>query len=78
MSDGRVHDTARIDFMSRYISQMKRAVNDGVNIEGYFAWSFRYEKRFGLIHVDYQIQERTLKNSSYWYRKVIESNGNDL
>jgi beta-glucosidase len=54
----------------------------GVNIRGYFVWSLLdnfewahgYSKRFGMIHVDYPTQKRTLKDSAYWYSKVITHN----
>lgn len=86
MSDGRIHDYARIDFLSRYISQLRRAAGDDVDVAGYFLWSLLdnfewelgYEKRFGITYVDYQTQKRTLKDSAYWYNKVIKTNGNDL
>ncbi len=78
--DGKVHDFSRIDFMQRYIGQMQRAIRDGVDIRGYFAWSVLdnyewqagYSKRFGMIHVDYETQKRTPKDSFYWYKKFIK------
>jgi len=81
--DGRVQDANRIDFLTRYLRQYKRAAADGVDLMGYFHWSIMdnfewaegYRKRFGLIHVDYQTQERTLKESAYWYREIVASNG---
>ncbi|MDO4340071.1 MAG: GH1 family beta-glucosidase [Eubacteriales bacterium] len=81
--DGKVHDPARIDFTARYLSQIKRAIADGVDIRGYFMWSLMdnfewnrgYSERFGLIYVDYETQERIWKDSAYWYRKVIAENG---
>ena len=81
--DGHVHDTMRIDFMERYLSELRRATHDGVAVKGYFHWSIMdnfewaegYKHRFGMIYVDYETQKRTLKDSALWYRKVIESNG---
>ncbi len=81
--DGGVHDTARIDFTARYLRALHRAIQDGTEVRGYFHWSILdnfewaegYKERFGLIHVDYQTQKRTLKDSAHWYRRVIESNG---
>jgi beta-glucosidase len=81
--DGQVHDYQRIDYMSRYLKALQRAIQAGVEVRGYFTWSVMdnfewaegYEKRFGLIFVDYRTQERTLKDSAHWYREVIETNG---
>ena len=84
--DGHVHDGARIDFLHRYLLALHRAITDGVDIRGYFQWSLMdnfewaegYKHRFGLIHVDYATQRRTLKDSAYWYHDVIASNGSSL
>ncbi len=84
--DGRVRDPARIDFMNRYLLELGQAVEDGVDVRGYFAWSIMdnfewaegYKHRFGLVHVDYTTQKRTLKDSAYWYRDVIRTNGQTL
>ena len=81
--DGKVHDPQRIDFLARYLGGLKRAVNEGVPISGYFYWSILdnfewiegYKDRFGLVHVDYQTQKRTPKDSYHWYRDVIRTNG---
>lgn len=83
MLDGKVHDTQRIDFVTRYLMALERAIDEGVEIDGYFLWSFMdnfewqeaYKFRFGLVHVDYQTQKRTPKDSAYWYRDLIASNG---
>jgi beta-glucosidase len=82
-TDGKVHDPQRIDFTRRYLRSLHRAISEGVKVNGYFHWSVMdnfewaegYKERFGLIHVDYATQERTLKDSAYWYRDVIASNG---
>ncbi len=84
--DGKVVDDNRIDFLRRYIAAAHRAVQEGVNLRGYFEWSlmdnfewaFGYKKRFGLIHVDYKTQKRTIKESGYWYRDVIRNNGVEM
>lgn len=81
--DGKVHDPQRIDFLDRYISAFRRATDDGVEALGYFQWSFSdnfewyegYRFRFGLVHVDYETQVRTPKDSAYWYQEVAASNG---
>lgn len=84
--DGGVHDPQRIDFLTRYLRQVRRAIQEGVDVAGYlhwslldnFEWADGYKQRFGLIHVDYRTQVRTLKDSAQWYRGVIESNGASL
>ncbi len=81
--DGRVHDPYRIDFLKRYLRELCRAGEDGVEIMGYmywsemdnFEWADGLDKRFGLVYVDYRTQKRTIKDSGYWYKTVIESNG---
>lgn len=84
--DGRVHDPQRIDFLNRYLLQVKRALDEGVDVRGYFVWSlldnFEWARglcpRFGLIYVDYASQRRILKDSAHWYRAVIETDGRAL
>ena len=81
--DGKVHDPQRIDFTSRYLRELRRAVADGVPVKGYFHWSLLdnfewaegYKQRFGLVHVDYETQRRTPKDSYHWYREVIRRRG---
>ena len=84
--DGQVHDPNRIDFMRRYLTELRRAAGDGVDVGGYFYWSLLdnfewaegYRERFGLIHVDYTTQKRTPKLSFDWYRQTIRGNGANL
>jgi beta-glucosidase len=79
--DGRVADSARIDYMRRHLEALARAREAGVDIRGFFYWSLMdnyewdsgYDKRFGLVHVDYATQRRTLKDSALWYREAIAS-----
>lgn len=86
MLDGKVHDPQRIDFVHRYLLSLKKAVEEGYPVMGYtywsimdnFEWADGYDKRFGLIHVNYQTFERTLKDSAYWYAEVIRCNGENL
>jgi len=81
--DSRVHDPQRIDFLHRYLLELQKASRDGVELRGYFQWSILdnfewtqgYKERFGLVYVDYPTQKRTLKDSAYWYRELIASNG---
>lgn len=85
-SDGRVHDPQRIDFTRSYLLELARACADGVPVAGYFHWSILdnfelaegFKDRFGLIHVDFATQKRTLKDSAYWYAEVIRTNGEHL
>jgi beta-glucosidase len=84
--DGHVHDPQRIDYLQRYLLELQKAYDEGVDLRGYFAWSILdnfewaegYKQRFGLIYVDYTTQQRILKDSAHWYKKVIASNGADL
>jgi beta-glucosidase len=84
--DGGVHDPQRIDYLARYLLQVERALQEGVDVRGYFVWSlldnFEWARgmrlRFGLVYVDYPTQRRVLKDSAHWYRTVIESNGRIL
>jgi beta-glucosidase len=80
--DGHVYDTDRVMFLRAYLTQMQRAVADGVPIKGYFLWSLLdnfewndgYEKRFGITYVDFATQKRIPKLSADFYRKVIAAN----
>lgn len=80
--DGKVHDPNRIDFLARYLKNLKRAAEE-IDIRGYFQWSLMdnfewdkgYAERFGIIYVDFETQERIWKYSAYWYRDLIRRNG---
>jgi len=80
LQDGQVNDPRRIDYVRRHLEALAQARAAGVDIRGYFYWSLLdnyewdsgYDKRFGLVHVDYSNQQRTLKQSGHWYRSVIE------
>lgn len=84
--DGKVHDPDRIDFLHRYIGRLRDAVNDGVDVRGYFEWAFTdnfewqhgYNERFGLVYVDYRDQTRIPKDSYYWFRDIVNTNGEKL
>jgi beta-glucosidase len=84
--DGKVEDPLRVDYLRRHLQAAREAMQQGVQIRGYFAWSLLdnyewshgYTKRFGIIHVDYDTQERTIKNSGRFYADVIRSNGSVL
>ena len=84
-SDGGVDDPARLSYIKRHLQQVHRAIEIGVPVKGYFAWSlldnfewaYGYTKRFGLIYVDYETQRRIPKSSAKWYGQVIRANGFD-
>ncbi len=81
-SDGYVYDTDRVMFLRNYLTQLQRAVSDGVPVKGYFLWSLLdnfewadgYEKRFGIVYVDFSNQRRTTKLSADFYKRVIAAN----
>jgi beta-glucosidase len=78
-AEGRVRDDARIDFLREHIGSAKHALNDGVPLDGYFAWSLLdnfewsdgFSQRFGLVSVDYTTQRRIPKDSARWYADLI-------
>ncbi len=78
--DGRIHDRQRIDYIARHIAAVGEAMRQGVRMQGYMVWSLLdnfewasgYEKRFGIVHVDYATQRRTLKDSALWYRDFLQ------
>jgi len=80
--DGRCHDPERIASLDEHLRALRRAMADGVDVRGYFAWSLLdnfewaegFTKRFGLVHVDFDTQVRTPKSSYAWYRDVIARN----
>jgi beta-glucosidase len=84
--DGAVHDPQRIDYVGRHLIQLRRAIAEGIPVKGYFHWSLLdnfewgegYRQRFGLVHVDFPTGKRTPKDSYYWYRRVIATNGGSL
>ncbi len=83
VQDGRVHDAERLEYLRRHFAQAHRALGEGVPLKGYYVWSlmdnfewaYGYSKRFGIVYVDYQSQERIWKDSARWYQQVIAQNG---
>ena len=81
--DGTVHDPDRIEFLAGYLRAVHRAIEEGVDVRGFFQWSFMdnfewafgYAKRFGLVYVDFKTQQRTPKSSARWYAEVCRSGG---
>ena len=88
LEDGKVHDNYRIDYLREHIKACELAIKDGVDLMGYCPWSFMdllssaqgFRKRYGLVYVnrtddDILDLQRIKKDSFYWYKKVIETNG---
>jgi beta-glucosidase len=79
-ADGRVHDTQRLSYLRRHFAAVSGAMDAGVDVRGYFVWSlmdnfewaFGYERRFGIVHVDYATQRRTLKDSALALRSFLQ------
>jgi beta-glucosidase len=82
-SDGKVDDQERIDYLKGYVSSCHKAIQEGVDVRGYFVWSLLdnfewthgYSKRFGLHYVDFETIKRVPKSSALWYKNVIKNNG---
>jgi beta-glucosidase len=81
--NGRIKDTARIQYFQDYLGAILQAKREGVPVEGYFAWTLTdnfewaegYRARFGLVHVDFETQRRTIKDSGYWFRALLSEEG---
>lgn len=89
--DGSIHDDYRIDFLRNHIKATQEAISDGVDVLGYCTWSYTdllswmngYQKRYGFVYVDREeLDEKELKrykkDSYFWFKKVIETNGQEL
>lgn len=82
LEKGVIKDQKRIDFLSSYMQVARQEITKGSNLHGYFVWSFLdnfewaagYDKQFGIVHVDYHTQQRTIKNSGLWYKQMIAHN----
>ncbi|HND83228.1 MAG TPA: family 1 glycosylhydrolase, partial [Chitinophagales bacterium] len=78
--NGNINDTNRIQFLKDYLKQILRAKKEGVDIGGYFVWSFMdnfewaegYHPRFGLVHVDFKTQQRIIKDSGKWFSEFLQ------
>jgi beta-glucosidase len=81
VQDGQVHDADRVDYLRRHFTAAHRAMARGVDLRGYlvwslfdnFEWSYGYSKRFGIVHVDYESQARTVKESGRWLAQLARS-----
>ncbi|MBU43980.1 MAG: beta-glucosidase [Spirochaetaceae bacterium] len=79
--DGHIHDERRKRYIQEYLQQCLKARREGVNLKGYFVWSLLdnlewkegYDKTFGIVHVDFETQKRTIKDSGLWYRDFLQS-----
>ena len=84
--DGKVMDKRRQKYLQQHFEAESRAISKGVNLKRYYVWSlfdnfewiYGYSRRFGLVYVDYNTQERIWKESAFWYRQVITDNGFSL
>ncbi|MDQ6897827.1 MAG: GH1 family beta-glucosidase [Actinomycetota bacterium] len=83
--DGQVHDGDRVDYVRRHLGAVRDAIDAGADVRGYllwslldnFEWAWGYERRFGIVHVDYETQQRTLKDSGRFYAEVIRAHARD-
>jgi beta-glucosidase len=87
VADGdRLSDPLRVDYLRKHLKALQAALAAGVDVRGYFAWSLLdnfewslgYSKRFGIVHVDFESQKRTLKDSARFYSRVIATRGRVL
>lgn len=92
VEDGKIHDPYRIDYLKRHLVELKKAIDEGCRVLAYCTWSYTdllswlngYQKRYGFVYVDRQEAEnegtlnRIPKDSYYWYKDVIETNGANL
>ncbi|WP_168200569.1 GH1 family beta-glucosidase [Allokutzneria sp. NRRL B-24872] len=80
--EGRIHDTGRRNYLVEHLRAVHDAVSAGANVRGYLAWSlldnfewaFGYRQRFGIVHVDFETQQRTLKDSARLFADIVRDN----
>lgn len=80
LENGKINDIQRKHYLQHYLTNVLKAKKEGVNVKGYFVWTFTdnfewaegYHPRFGLVHVDFATQKRTIKNSGYWYSNFLQ------
>lgn len=81
LDDGKIDDYKRIKFLQDYIAQVLRAKQEGIQVNGYFIWTLLdnfewaegFHPRFGIVHVDFKTQKRTIKNSGRWYSSFLKN-----
>ncbi|WPO78936.1 GH1 family beta-glucosidase [Flavobacterium sp. KACC 22761] len=79
VTNGKVYDIKRTHFIQDHLEQILKAKEEGLNVDGYFVWTLTdnfewaegYNARFGLIHIDFETQKRTIKNSGYWFKDFL-------
>ena len=85
--NGEILDDPRIEYLREHILWCKRAIEEDINLIGYFAWSFidllswlnGYQKQYGFVYVDHEKGlKRAKKQSYFWYQKLIQTNGDEL
>ncbi|MDI6784413.1 MAG: GH1 family beta-glucosidase [bacterium] len=83
LKDGKVNDKKRVEYLKAHFKQAYKAIQDGVDLRGYFVWSlldnfewaYGFSKRFGIVYTDYPTQKRILKDSALFYKQVVVDNG---
>lgn len=81
--NGRVHDVERLAYFKEYLGQVFKAKKEGVNVKGYFLWTFLdnfewaegYRPRFGIVYTDFQTQQRLVKDSGLWFQQFLKDSG---
>lgn len=81
--DGMIQDDYRIEYIQDHLKELHRAIEDGANCHGYMLWTFidcwswlnAYKNRYGLVELDIETGERTMKKSGHWYKELSENNG---
>jgi beta-glucosidase len=84
--DGKCHDQRRIEYLRTHLQAISDAIAEGSPVKGYYEWSLMdnfewalgYDKRFGIVHVDFDTQKRTIKDSGHWYAETIKANGANI
>ena len=78
--NGQIHDEQRTNYLKNYLKEVLRAKKEGVKVDGYFIWTFTdnfewaegFHPRFGIVHTNFETQERIVKQSGYWYKEFLE------
>ena len=78
---GRVHDVQRVQYLHDHVDAVGEAIERGADVRGYFVWSlmdnfewgYGYDRRFGIVRIDYDTLERIPKDSAHWYRELVRT-----